>query len=165
MTNPINPIQSNPIQSNPIQKTPQTRAGRGATHRIREKTERANKFGACFGLSVSLARCFPRFYASPPSSLEFGAFLKSAQNSSQKLLFDGLSKIDVSLVRGCKKCKNAHGLESEASFSPKTMQTRGGRGGTHRIVENTERAKTEGRPQAGRSRLQDPSFSSRTWKR
>jgi hypothetical protein len=29
---------------------------------------------------LSLARCFPRFYASPPSPLEFGAFLKSGSH-------------------------------------------------------------------------------------
>ena len=132
-------------------------SGEGGDARKRGPQKRLEAVGAFLGFSVSLARRFPRFCASPPSPLEFGTFLKSAQNSSQKLLFDGLSKIDVSLERGCKKCKNAHCLEREASFSQKTTQTRAADGVAHRIVEITERVKTEGRQVPGRSRLYGPS--------
>ena len=113
----------------------------------------------------SLARCFPRFYASPPSPLEFGAFLKSAQNSSHELLFDGSSKIDVR-SRGVAKNAKMHTVSNGRLHFPKKrrkLERRGG--GAHRIVEITERAKTEGREVPGRSRTKDPSFSSRTWKR
>ena len=55
-------------------KTSRTRAGRGVAHRIVENTSHFQIFGAFFGFSVSLARRFPRFYASHPSPLEFGAF-------------------------------------------------------------------------------------------
>ena len=137
--------QSNPIKSNPIQKTPQTRARRGVTHRIVENAERATPIIKQTPQMFENHLCFPRFCAPPPSPLGFGTFLKRAQNSSHELLFDGLSKNDVSLERGCKKCKNANGLEREASFSKKTTQTRRAEGGPHRIVEITERAKTEGR--------------------
>jgi hypothetical protein len=134
------------------QKTPQTRAGRGVTHRIVENTERATNDQSHQSNSIK---------SNPIQSNP-----KKPPNSSQKLLFDGLSKIDVPLERGCKKCKNAHDLEWEASFYPKkqTTQTRAARGVTQRIMEITERVKTEGRSQAGRSRLYGPSFSSRTWK-
>ena len=51
-------------------------SGEGGDARKRGTQKRFEAVGAFVGLSVSLARRFPRFYASPPSSLEFGAFFE-----------------------------------------------------------------------------------------
>jgi hypothetical protein len=56
------------------------------------------------GTTASNLFCVPRFRASPPSPLEFGTFLKSAE-LEPKVIFDGLAKI--SLERGCKTCGGA----------------------------------------------------------
>ena len=50
-------------------------SGEGGDARKRGTQKRFEAVRAFFGLSVSLARRFPRFYASPPSSLVFRAFL------------------------------------------------------------------------------------------
>ena len=67
-----------------FQKRPKLERG-GGDAQNRGKQKASETFGAFFGFSVSLAWRFPRFYASPPSPLEFGAFLGTVNLSIQSI--------------------------------------------------------------------------------